>query len=289
MSGIRARCDRPFDLHIASVDAKLHAIVRDQRVRSAPRELLEHLDQLRLARRAQPLGSEEPAQRAARVHLGAPEMARGARQRLAPARVALGEQRRDTHPDETAREGIRRVAFILDPFKAMLARVGADRLARYVEQRTHEHTSMEARALRHATGPTRSGAAQQVHQHGLGLVVELVSQREHVEGQLGERRIARRAGSGFQALPAFGDAHAAHRERHLQPLAQCAAEARPAVGVRAQAVMDVRRRHLLALCQRVQQHHRIDAAGEAYENALAVQLFERAPDGGGDLSAPGLP
>src|SRR5437870_609577 len=53
-----ARCARPFDLHIASIDAKLHAIVRDQRVRSAPRELLEHLDQLRLARRAQPLATD---------------------------------------------------------------------------------------------------------------------------------------------------------------------------------------------------------------------------------------
>ena len=213
-------------------------------------------------------------------------MARGARQRLAPARVALAEQRRDAQPQEIAREGVRGIAFILDPFQAVLARVGGNRLARHIEQRAHERAPMKARALRHATRPARPGAAQQVHEHGLGLIVELVGEREHIERQLGERRIARLARGLFVSL---GHPHAAHGEWHTELAAQPPAEAHPAIGVRAQAVMDVRRRHLLALRQRMQQHDRIDAAGEAHKNALALQPFQRAPDGGGNLSAPGLP
>ena len=94
----------------------------------------------------------------------------------------------------------------------------------------------------------------------------------------------------FHSLAAACDAHPAHGERHAEPLAKAPAECRPAPGIRAQSMVDVRRADAgKRTRERVQQHDRIDAAGEPDEDALACQFRCRPCDGGGDVSAPGLP
>ena len=45
----------------------------------------------------------------------------------------------------------------------------------------------------------------------------------------------------------------------------------------------------LFVSERMQQDDGIDAAGEPDQKAFAAEVFDRAPDGGGDVSAPGLP
>jgi hypothetical protein len=54
-------------------------------------------------------------------------------------------------------------------------------------------------------------------------------------------------------------------------------------------MVDVRGRDLLALRERMQQHDGIHSARKAYEDAPALNSLERATDGRGELSAPGLP
>jgi hypothetical protein len=53
--------------------------------------------------------------------------------------------------------------------------------------------------------------------------------------------------------------------------------------------MDVRGRDLCLLRERVQEDDGIDPAREPYEDASALNSLERATDGRGDFSAPGLP
>jgi len=54
--------------------------------------------------------------------------------------------------------------------------------------------------------------------------------------------------------------------------------------------MHVDRARLEALLdERVHQDDGIDSAGKPGEEAFAAKVFDRAPDGGGDVSAPGLP
>jgi hypothetical protein len=54
-------------------------------------------------------------------------------------------------------------------------------------------------------------------------------------------------------------------------------------------MVDVRGRDVRLPRERVQEDDGVDAARKAYEDALALKSFERATDGRGDFSAPGLP
>src|SRR5262245_59362801 len=101
-------------------------------------------------------------------------MARGARERLLPAREARLDQRGEAGAHEVAREGLVGVAFILDPLQTALPRVLREGFSRNVEQRPREDLVPESRARLHAARAAQARAAQQVPEHGLGLVVEVV-------------------------------------------------------------------------------------------------------------------
>src|SRR5205085_10952766 len=79
------------DRDSAAVHAQPRPIMLDRRARPLAGELLQHLDQFRLARRAQTLRREEFTQRLVRIDLGGGEMTGRARPRLAPAWIALGQ------------------------------------------------------------------------------------------------------------------------------------------------------------------------------------------------------
>ena len=91
-------------MNCAAIKAQLGAIVRNAGARAAGGELLQHLDELRLARCAQALGGEKRAQRLRRVGIATREVTRRARECLAPAGIALAEERRDPQANEVARE-----------------------------------------------------------------------------------------------------------------------------------------------------------------------------------------
>ena len=129
----RGRLAYRRDAHFAAIDAQLRAVVRNARARRCSAKLPQHVDELRLARGAESVGRQELAQRDARVELGASKVPRRASECLAPARVTRTEKRRDVQPDEIARVGVGEVAFVLDPGELVLARIGDDRLAPYLE------------------------------------------------------------------------------------------------------------------------------------------------------------
>src|SRR6185503_1182839 len=128
----------PLKANFAPIQPQPRAVVLDERARPARAELAQHLDQLRLARRLQAFGREELAQQVLVAQFLGGKMPCGARQRFAPARIALAQQRRDAQPDEIAREGVRGVALVFDPLQAVLARISEDRFARQVKQGPQE-------------------------------------------------------------------------------------------------------------------------------------------------------
>src|SRR5258707_777219 len=116
-----------------------------------------------------------------------------------------------------------------------------------------------------------------------------VRKGEHLERRLAQGLIARGACRRLEPLAFLRPPHAPHRERHAEAFAKLPAKARPAVGVWAQAMMDMHRRDRGALCQRVQEHNGVHATGKTDDDTLALQPLERTPCGGDELSAPGLP
>src|SRR2546428_13999515 len=104
-------------------------------------------------------------------------MARGSRERFLPLRETRLDERAEPAPHEVAREGLIGVALVLDPLKPMQARILFNRSARYVEERAREELALEARKPLHAACAAHASAAQEVQQHGFGLVVEVVRKR----------------------------------------------------------------------------------------------------------------
>jgi hypothetical protein len=143
----------------------------------------------------------------------------------------------------------------------VLAGIGEDFLPGRTQQRPEEDFATQARVLRHPARAARPGAAQQIHQHGLGLVVEVVGQRDDLRLVLPESCIARFARRGLQPLSCPADPDTHDFERNPELSAERATKLGPRVRVGAQAVMDVNRGDR-AILQLVQQNDRIDAAGE---------------------------
>jgi hypothetical protein len=127
---------------------------------------------------------------------------------------------------------------------------------------------MERGLLRHPGRAPHAGAAQEVHEHGLRLVVEVVGQGNHVAGDLPEDRVPRLARRGFQALARFADLYSVNGQRHFPGSAKLRAEPRPLVGIAREAVMDMHRGQLQPgkALQDVEQDDRIQAAGQADGN-----------------------
>src|SRR5688572_2494629 len=124
----------------------------------------------------------------------------------------------------------------------MRTRVGDDLLARELEKRAPQDFSAVARLGQHAARALEPRAAQEIHQNGLGLVVEMVCERDAVGIGAGEDLVARLARGRLEALPLSSYLHLVNPERHAEPAAKFATERRPGVGIRTQTVVDVQRR-----------------------------------------------
>jgi len=188
----------------------------------------------------------------------------------------------DRHDDDAASLAVGEVGGeILDeaPHRAALDDFGHE--ARRVQQRAQQDLASEPARRPHRRRAARARAAQQVEEHGLGLVVELVRERDRVRAQPREHRAARLARRRLEAPARLRHADAAHGERHAPVAAQLPAEARPGVGVRAQPVVHVHRAQGVAVARRefaqqVKEDHRIDAAGEPGHEMLAAQVRGQA-------------
>src|SRR4029077_7579169 len=154
-------------------------------------------------------------------------MPRGARETLLPLRKLLLEQRPDAAAEEVARQRFVSVALVLDPVEPVPACVVFDLAARRAEERAPERLVAEARARRHAARAARAGAAQQVHQHRLGLVVEVVRERDAIRLRFAERLVACFARGGFEAFAFSNDPNFFDGQRHCKALAELAAEGGP--------------------------------------------------------------
>src|SRR5690606_17513937 len=154
-------------------------------------ELAQQLLQLGLARSAQATRLQESPQCPMGLKLLGSEEPRRTCDVLTPAREALVEQRPYAMAQEVARESFVGIAFILDPRESALARIGEDRLARDVEKRPQELHRPERSGARHAARAGRTGAAQQVEKHRLGLVVEMMGEHDRVGAQPFQDLVAR--------------------------------------------------------------------------------------------------
>src|SRR5688572_14987468 len=133
-----------------AVNPKRLAVVLEPGAGAARGELLQHLDQLRLARRLETLLLQIGTQQVVSGRFLFGKKASGAGEGLLPLREALLEQRPDAAADEVARQRLVRVALVLDPFQAVGACVLLDRASWDLEQRPREELSFETRQRLHA-------------------------------------------------------------------------------------------------------------------------------------------
>src|SRR5688500_8607703 len=168
-------------------------------------------------------------------------MTRRPRERYLPRREAFVEKRRYPAPDEIAGQRLVGVRLVLDPLQAVLARVSEDSGAGNAQEWADKCLSLEPGFRKHSAGPTPSRPAQQVHENGLGLVIEVVGKRDAIGIGFRKSVVPRLARRRFQTFSVASDLDPAHGERNSPSLAQRAAERRPRIGVRAQAVVDVNR------------------------------------------------
>src|SRR5207237_9800276 len=160
------------------------------------------------------------------------------------------------------------VPLVLEIREAMNAGIVLDILSRNIEQRTGEELAFEARKGSHAARAAQPGTAQQVHEHGFGLVIELVRKRNHVAFCFLKNSITGFACCRLEAFAALFDFHAMHRDGDAPGLAELLAEGGPGVGVGAQAMVDVDRGDTAAILEEMKQDDGIDAAGKRYRDCL---------------------
>ena len=236
----RERAGAPVLDDLAPVDAQARAVVLDQRPAAAGGELLQHLDELRFARSAQPPCTAEIRAAAPAPGFAARELPRRPREALPPSGKLLLEQRADPPPDKVARQRLVGVALVLDPSSRGGAHTPRSPCATF-RAKVAAKSSPEIGSCKHAARPAQPRAAQQVHQHRFGLVVEVVRERDAVGAGIFTSKdlVARLAGRGLEALASLHHLHLFDGERHAEALAQPPAEGGPGVRVRAQTVMNV--------------------------------------------------
>ena len=163
------------------------------------------------------------------------------------------------------------IAFVLDPPEAAGRRAGSKRFAREREQGSQKG-GRAAPNRRHGGQPTWAGTAQQLQQHGFGLIVGVMCEGNHLDVACHEALVSFGPRQRFEALPGLAlEVQPMHRQRHRARRALLGAEACPSVGVGRQSVVNVDRRELERMVeryvhQRVEKHHRIDAPGERNRN-----------------------
>jgi hypothetical protein len=234
----------------------------------------------------------EPGQRLREFRrLGA--VSRGARHR-GRRRRPLGPYRRQHFvPEVVAGEPRLGIARILDPVGQALRRRPVQQAgAGECEERSLVPAGAEDRIRRHAGEACHARPAQQLDQHRLDLVVRVVRGEQYFSGgQLPlQGRVADLPGPGLRAL-ARGRAriHPAHLQRQLQRATARPALLDPALGIRVQSVVDVRRAQAARLeavgkpGQCGQEHGGIEAAAESHAVApiprRTRQAVELPPQG----------
>src|SRR5258706_10315946 len=178
----------------------------------------------------------------------------------------------------------------------MRAGVGHDVFPRDFKERAQQPFPAERRTRRHAARAAQPGAAQQVHQDRLGLVVQVMRERHEIRRSFPENLIARVARRSFETSSRLCNFYAVNRERYPPLPAEPAAEAGPFVGVRAEPMVDMdgaKRIFFLALqaMKDVQERYRVDPARQPDADALALQrrIAEKNLDCSGGISAPPFP
>ena len=132
---------------------------------------------------------------------------------------------------------------------------------RHLQQRAPQGAATQRTTFAHAAQPLRAGTAQQLEQHGLGLVVAVLGgQQAFVRLQRGgQGGVACVARGGFQAVTAAAlNLHRQHVAGDAKFRAEPPAVRGPRRAVGMQAVVDVQcaqsaRARRRQLCQRVQQ------------------------------------
>ncbi len=169
---------------------------------------------------------------------------------------------------------------VVHPVEPAIARRRLDRRAIDFEQRTQQRGASRL-PYRHAGEPGDAGAAHQLQQQRLGLVVAMVRERDRVSAALSKRGVARFARGALDAESGVArDAHAHHFDRHAAAHAQCDAMLGPLIGGRIQSVVDVQcaqfeRARAGKVGERIEQHHRIDAAREPDDESRSRQARAR--------------
>ena len=195
----------------------------------------------------------------------------GAAERRRIALERRGETRRDFMPKQIPAVPSVGIAFILDPPEAAGLRAGSKRFARERDQGSQEG-GHAAPNRRHGGQPTWAGTAQQLQQHGFGLIVGVMCEGNHLDVACHEALVSFGPRQRFEALPGLAlEVQPMHRQRHRARRALLGAEACPSVGVGRQSVVNVDRRELERMVeryvhQRVEKHHRIDAPRERNRN-----------------------
>ncbi len=184
---------------------------------------------------------------------------------------------------EVARPPRVRVALVLDPGQPPVPREGLDLGPRGAEQRAEEHRgrSAPARGLRphrrHSREPRGPGAARELEQHGLGLVVFVLREGDEVRRLRGEQGVAGRARRAFDAERVMrGKIGLLHRAAQRVPACGSAREPCPSRRIRADAVIDVQavereRATRRERREQVEQYDRIDPARQGERQARAAR------------------
>ena len=208
------------------------------------------------------------------------------RQRLGETRVERLEPRHDLEAQDVARVQRRGVGDVFAVLDARRPAVVADLAGAETEQRPR-HLAV---ARPHADEPTRRGVLGEPVEDGLGLVVAVVRGHQGVvavlRGKLARAAVPQLAGARLEVPAGDAAAHALHVQRHRGGRAGALDDVAVAVGVgAAQAVVDVQRGQAQAEAQvavhagqQGEQRHRVGAAGEQEQGALA--RAERPGPGG---------
>ena len=204
-------------------------------------------------------------------------MARRAREVLPPARKPGFEQVAHAPADEIARQRLVGVGVVLDPRQAAGGGVGANLSARHVEQRSQENLAAERPDSWHAARPFQSSAAQQIEQHGLRLVAEVMAERDRIRSCLEHGCAARFTRRRLKAIAFSFYFYLERLEWNPKVTAIARAEFLPVSRVGAQAVIDVNRRELVAettriLVEYMQQDDGIDSARQTDDDAFSAEL-----------------
>ncbi len=285
------------------------------------RQLPQHVGKPRGRRRARLLLAQEPAQQIARARRverakgGAVERAAvegGSRvdpgefvEQRSRFRLVAGrahqyagiawrdrpERRNEIRAKRIAAIAMVGIAFVVDVVQAMLREVSVERCARNGEKRPQPPDAAHKPRRRHGGQAAGAGAAQQLQQQRLGLVVGVMRQQHRGCAPLArerfERLVTRRSRSSLDAdARAARNTHLARRASNPVRRAQRGAEARPGVGVAGQPMMDVQGDDLAArgggdACRRVEQRDGIATARQRNADAPAVgqRLREQIRDG----------